>query len=152
MQAIEFLKSEHQTAKAEFGKVLQAAPGQRGALWQKLKPELQQHEQMEEECVYGPIAQDAGQKDAKLSSWKQHHHEEVSKVEKLIRETDQLDPQGDQWLSKVKEIHSSLEHHIQEEEGQIFPAISRVWDQAQLERAGEQLSQRKQQATKTRAA
>ena len=50
MDAIQFLKQEHQTAKAEFERVLQASPKARGGLWQKLSPELEAHEQIEDAC------------------------------------------------------------------------------------------------------
>jgi hypothetical protein len=33
MDAIQFLKQEHEKAKAAFGKALQAPPDTRGALW-----------------------------------------------------------------------------------------------------------------------
>jgi iron-sulfur cluster repair protein YtfE (RIC family) len=43
----------------------------------------------------------------------------------------------------VKEVHAALEHHIQEEEGTIFPKISKVWDENRLERAGTQMAEMK---------
>ena len=57
MDAIQFLKQEHQTAKAEFEKVLQASPKARGGLWQKLSPELEAHEQIEDAVVTERFAQ-----------------------------------------------------------------------------------------------
>ena len=147
MQAIQFLKTEHQKAKAGFSKVLQAAPGERRALWEELKPELKTHEQMEDECVYGPVSQDAGRTNATLANWKQRHDTDVKKVESLIGQTEQLDPQDPQWLSTIQQIQSSLEAHIREEENEIFPAIGQVWDSARLERAGQKMSEMKQQKT-----
>ena len=47
MDAIQFLKQEHEKAKAAFAKVLKAAPKTRGQLWTKLQPELEAHEQIE---------------------------------------------------------------------------------------------------------
>ena len=43
MDAIEFLKHEHQKAKAAFAKLLEASPDERGALWKELQPELKAH-------------------------------------------------------------------------------------------------------------
>ena len=56
MDAIQFLRQEHQTAKAAFEKVMQASPKTRGDLWQKLSPELEAHEQMEDACLYEPLS------------------------------------------------------------------------------------------------
>src|SRR5512132_1051796 len=116
MNAIQFLKQEHQTARAAFEKVLQASPVKRGDLWEELTPELEAHEEIEDTCLYQPLSRDAGGKDAKLAEWRQTHQSEVEKVENLIGEIDELEPEGDKWLTKVEKVHESLLHHIQEEE------------------------------------
>lgn len=143
MNAIQFLKQEHQTAKAAFEKVLQASPKTRGELWQKLSPELEAHEQMEDACLYEPLSRDAGGKDPKLAEWRQKHQAEVDKVGGLIEEIDALRPEDEKWMAKVKAVHASLETHIREEEGEIFPRISKVWDEARLEQAGKQMKEMK---------
>lgn len=150
MNAIDFLKKEHETAKAAFGKVLQASPEQRGAQWRKLAPELKAHEEMEDVGLYQPLAVDAAGKDERLAEWRQKHQGEVKQVESLIKDIERLDPKADAWLSKIKEVHGSLENHIREEEGDVFPRISRFWDQARLDRAGREMGEMK--ARKARAA
>src|SRR5215467_6355269 len=135
MNAIDFLKHEHQTAKAAFAKVLEASPEKRGELWKKLTPELKAHEQMEDAGLYQPLSRDAATKDPRLAGWRQQHQAEVEKVE---------------GLTKVKEVHSSLETHIKEEEGEIFPRIDKVWNAERLERSGREMSEMK--AKKARAA
>src|SRR5262245_56991973 len=102
MDAIQFLKQEHQKAKAAFGKVLQAAPAQRGGLWKELQPELKAHEEMEETCVYGPLEEDHPS-DSKLTEWvSDRHEEEVEKVESLIKQTERLEPKDERWLATVR--------------------------------------------------
>ena len=143
MNAIQFLKQEHETAKAAFEKVLRASPETRGELWQKLSPELAAHEQMEDACLYGPLSREAGGKDPKLAGWRKKHQAEVDEVEGLMDEIEDLLPQDEKWLTKVKQVHASLKTHIQEEEGEIFPRISKVWDEARLEQAGTQMKEMK---------
>jgi len=143
MNAIQFLKQEHQTAKAAFEKVLQASAAKRGGLWEELTPELEAHEEIEDACLYEPLARDAGGKDAKLTEWRRKHQSEVDEVEDLLGEIDELDPEDDKWLAKVKKVHESLQHHIQEEEGEIFPRISKVWDEARLTQAGKKMKELK---------
>jgi hypothetical protein len=48
MDAIQFLKLEHQKANAAFAKVLRASPAARGHLWTKLQPALETHEKIED--------------------------------------------------------------------------------------------------------
>jgi iron-sulfur cluster repair protein YtfE (RIC family) len=143
MNAIQFLKQEHQKAKAEFSKMLQASPTMRGSLWEELQPELAVHEQIEDACVYEPLSQDAAGTDSTLAQWRQSHQEEVHKVERLMSEIEGLDATSSEWLDKVREVHTSLQTHIQEEEGTIFPRIARVWDAARLDRAGQELVEMK---------
>jgi hypothetical protein len=55
MDAIQFIKHEHNKAKAAFAKLLEAAPAKRGDLWSELHPELTAHEEIEDACLYGPL-------------------------------------------------------------------------------------------------
>jgi len=144
MDAIAFLKQEHQTAKAALARVLTGLAQERGQLWKELVPELQAHEQVEEACVYEPVSRD-GARDARLAHWNQEHHREVRQVERLVREIDQLQPADDGWLAKVAEVQSALERHIFLEEHQIFPRIQTVWDLARLDQAGTQMQEMKSQ-------
>jgi hypothetical protein len=142
MDAIQFLTHEHEVAKAAFRKI-QAAPGrERGQLWKELKPELEVHEQIEETCLYGPVAQDADGKDSVLTEWKGRHAEEVRKVEEMIKEIDAMDSQDQRWLARVKDVQASLEAHIREEEGIIFSRVNQVWDRRRLDKAGAELEKK----------
>jgi hemerythrin-like domain-containing protein len=150
MNAVQFLKQEHEKAKAEFAKVLSAPATKRGELWAKLEPELKIHEQIEDTCVYKPLSQDADGRDKVLAEWREAHQEEVDTVEDLLEEIEDLEPGSQEWLDKVTEVLTNLRSHIQEEEGQIFPRLSKVWDEARLKQAGQELEGMK--ASKTGAA
>jgi iron-sulfur cluster repair protein YtfE (RIC family) len=139
MDAIQFLKKEHEKAKGMFRQIEQAQGEARGQLWSKLSPELKAHEKMEEQHLYGPVAREAGGRDAALAQWEKHHREEVAKAEALIRKLDAADPSGQAWMVQLRELKGALEHHIQQEEGEIWPKISQVWDAGRLDQAGQQM-------------
>ena len=143
MDAIQFLKQEHQTAKTAFENVLTAAPESRGQLWATLQPELVAHEEMEDTCLYEPLARDVGKTDSTLADWRKKHQAEVDKVDGLIKEVGKLDPHDAPWLTKLKAVHASLESHIREEEQDIFPRIRKVWNEAKLEQAGTEMKEMK---------
>ena len=136
MDAIQFLRREHQKAQAAFENVLRAAPGSRGHLWAELQPELEAHEQIEDAYLYEPLSRDARTTDSTLADWRKKHQNEVDKVDGLIKEIEKLDPEDVSWLTKLKPVHASLEIHIWEEEQDIFPRISKVWNEDKLEQAG----------------
>jgi hemerythrin-like domain-containing protein len=148
MDAIQFLKQEHEKAKAAFGKVLQTPPDKRGALWAELTPEFEAHEQIEDACLYEPLSHDVGPKDSKLAAWRQQHRAEIHKIEGLIKSMDRLLAEDARWLSTAQEIHSSLASHIREEEDDIFPSISNVWDETRLKRAGTEMEDMKSKKRK----
>jgi hemerythrin-like domain-containing protein len=140
MQAIQFLKQEHGKAKAAFQEIEGAPAGQRRALWTKLRPELELHEQMEAQHLYGPAAREV-QTDRSLAEYEAAHRREVQEAEGLIKEIDRLDPSDDKWLQTVKKLHGALEQHIRKEEQEIWPKIERTWDPARLEEAGRQMEE-----------
>ena len=143
MDAIQFLKHQHEEAKAMFGRIESAQGGERGQLWKKLSPELKAHEQMEEQHLYGPVAREAAGKDSTLAEWPQQHKQEVGEAEAMIRKIDAGNPSDQAWLTDVRQLKSALEHHIQEEEGKIWPKIRQIWDAQKLEQAGRQMEQMK---------
>ena len=145
MDAIQLLKQEHEKATQMFSQIQQASSEQRGQLWAKLKPELKVHEEMEEAALYGRIASEVGSKDEQLKAWPEAHRDEVDEAESMIEEIDGLVPAEAAWLEKVKELHKTLAHHIEEEEGEIWPRIRHVWDSAKLEQAGIQMETIKRQ-------
>jgi len=48
-------------------------------------------------------------------------------------------------MEKIEELQETVEHHVQEEEGYIWPRIQQAWDQSKLEHAGEQMETLKRQ-------
>jgi hemerythrin-like domain-containing protein len=143
MDAIQFLKQEHKRAKAGLKRVLKASPDTRGDLWNELQPELEAHEQIEDACLYGPLARGAGKADAKLAAWRVKHQKEVERVESLVGQMESLDPAEAAWVAKVKAVAVSLEKHIREEEGDVLPRIGKVWDKKQLAEAGAEMKEMK---------
>ena len=137
MNAIQFLKKQHEEAKAGFQKIEDASEGQRGKLWEHLSPELKLHEQMEEKHLYGPVSKET--KEPALTSWPERHAREVHEAEQLIAAITRRSPQGSEWLQEVKHLHTALEAHIREEEQDIWPRIEKAWDRTQLEDAGKKM-------------
>jgi hypothetical protein len=149
MNAIQFLKKQHAEAKAGFQKIEQGSGKEREQLWKHLSPELKLHEQMEEKHLYGPVSKET--KEPALASWPDKHAREVHEAEQLIATLDRGSWEDPEWLDTVKRLHAALEKHIQEEEQDIWPKIERVWDKAQLEKAGERMEAMKAEGGREQA-
>jgi iron-sulfur cluster repair protein YtfE (RIC family) len=139
MDAIEFLKQEHEKAKTEFQRLEKAPAAQRGTIWQKLERELKLHEQKEERYLYGPVSREA-EASTELRAWQDRHHGEVEEAEELIGQIDRLSPESDEWLRSVKQLRSTLEQHIATEEDDIWPEIQDIWGPRQREEAGQRMA------------
>lgn len=143
MDAIRFLKQEHETAKEGFARIEQASRQERGAIWRTLRPELEIHEHIEEAGLYEPLGQDAKDRDTPLAEWKGQHAQEVQKAERLVRDIDAMDPEDEHWLTRVKELKAALAQHIEREEHEVFPRVALVWNRDRQERAGSDLERMK---------
>jgi hemerythrin-like domain-containing protein len=54
-----------------------------------------------------------------------------------------LDPGNDEFMDKLTELRDSVEHHVEEEESELFPKSQKVLGQARLEEMGRQMEQMK---------
>jgi hypothetical protein len=143
MDVLQELRQAHDKAKSMFMEIERANPDQRGALWDKLRPELTAHEQYEERFVYGPVAKDADGREPDLTTWDERHHAQVRTMSTLIDDVGQLDASSDRWLVTLRDLQSSLEQHIDQEEGEIFPKIAVVWDANRRAQVGDQVAAKK---------
>jgi hemerythrin-like domain-containing protein len=143
MDAIQFLKREHETARGAFARIEQAPAPERGALWRRLRPELEIHEQIEEEALYGPLADDAKDRDELLAEWDDEHAQEVEEAGELMAEIDGVDPEDEHWIPRVTALKFALERHIAREEQEVFPRLPLVWDRDRIEQAGRDLERMK---------
>jgi hemerythrin-like domain-containing protein len=143
MDAIQFLKQQHEEAKGGFGKIEAALPEQRERQWKALKPELPLHEEIEETCLYHLVAREPEGKSGALARWETRHHEQVQQIEALIRRLEGLEPRSSEWLQQLKKIKSTLEGHIREEEQEVWPRIQEILDHDRLEQAGREMERMK---------
>jgi iron-sulfur cluster repair protein YtfE (RIC family) len=141
MNAIEFLKKEHEKAKSAFKEIEHASANQRGQLWGHLAPELKLHEQLETRHFYGPLASDAGSRDETLAKWEREHEKEVHEAETMIHKISGANASEARWLEMVRELKAALERHIEKEEHDIWPRARNVWDAARLDQAGREMEQ-----------
>ena len=142
MNAIEILHEMHEEAKATFMKLEQCDPKERQHIWHELQPILIIHEDMEEQFLYHPVAQELGDRDEMLKDWELKHGHQVQEAESKISSLNFADITGNDWLEMLRGLKMALEQHIQTEEGEIWPRIQQMWDGQKLDRAGEGIKAR----------
>ena len=144
MNALTLLKDDHAKVKKmldELDETTERAEKTRTEGLAKLKQELTIHEAIEEEIFYPALKQHAEAKDIVLEAYEEH-----DVVNTIMSEIEATPTEDETWAAKFTVMKENLEHHIEEEEGEMFEKARDVFDEATLEQLGERMQARKEQA------
>ncbi len=144
MDAIAMLKQDHDKVKgllAELETTTERGVKTRSELFATIKGELTVHEIIEEEIFYPELKAHPKAKDIVLEGYEEHHV-----VDLLMSELEGLDVSDETWGAKAVVMKENIEHHIKEEEGEMFPTARQVFDRAELVDLGERMADRKSSA------
>jgi hemerythrin-like domain-containing protein len=144
MDAIALLKADHEKVKkllAELETTTERGVKTRAELFSTIKGELTLHEIIEEEIFYPELKAHPKAKDLVLEAYEEHNV-----VDRLMRDLEELDVSDEKWGAKAKVMKENIEHHLEEEEGDMFKQARQVFDRAELEDLGARMEQRKQSA------
>lgn len=139
MDALELLKQDHQHVKELF----QQADGtqdsnERKQLSNQIETALEIHAHIEETVFYPALEEREELKDMVAEAREEHQE-----VKALLEEIEDLQSDGDELDSKLQELQETVEHHVEEEEGEMFPKVRELFQQGELERLGSQLESAK---------
>ncbi len=150
MNAIQLLTEDHRRVKKlleELEATTERGVKTRTDLFATIKTELTVHEIIEEEIFYPALKQHPKAKDIVLEAYEEHHV-----VDTLIGELSALPVDDETWGAKAKVMKENIEHHVEEEEGEMFTKARQVFDEAELALLGETMAARKEQAMSELAA
>jgi hypothetical protein len=141
MDALSLLEADHREVKkmlAEGEKTTERAEKTRTELFTELKSAMVLHERIEEEIFYPALKEHPKAKDIVLESFEEHHV-----VDEIMGELEQTDVTDETWAAKFKVMKENIEHHMQEEEGEMFKSARQVFDEAELEELGARMAELK---------
>ncbi len=139
MDALELLKHDHQAVKSLFDQIDETEDAkQRKKLFDQIDTELNIHAHIEETVFYPEM-----RKIDELKDMVQEALEEHQEVKTLLEEMEALDPENEQFSASLEELMENVEHHVAEEEDEMFPKVRERCDQATLDRLGDQLESAK---------
>lgn len=147
MNVIELLKSDHQKVAKMF-KSYEAAKeseseSEKEAIVAQLCEELSVHAEAEEELFY-PAFEARGENDEKAQDTVKEAFEEHKLVKTLMAELEEMSAGEEQYDAKVKVLKDLVEHHVEEEEGQMMPKAKKLLSSEELEELGTQVEGRKE--------
>lgn len=110
------LKNEHKEIK-RLMKQAEKDPGQ----FSSFTKELNSHVHAEEQVVYMQLKEEKSVHELIMEGFEEHHV-----VDMIVKEMEQAGPGSEQWQAKFKVMSENLEHHIEEEEQQMFPKAEKA--------------------------
>jgi hemerythrin superfamily protein len=145
MDAIELLKRDHQAVTELFQRFSAAKSGRAGeAVVEKICKELEVHSQIEEEIFY-PAVRKADAQLAEQVNEALREHAEVKQQVAALRSRD--GGRNGELEQEVMALQQNVEHHVTEEEGEMFPRVAEVLDERRRAELGDQLEERKEALT-----
>jgi hemerythrin superfamily protein len=121
-EILAMIKEDHEKVKILFRDFEQTATSssrQVGAISQQILDELSLHAELEEQIIY-PLLQE--QYPELFYQAQEEHH--VAKV--LISELEQMKPDDPSFQAKMLVLRTNVEHHIGEEESEIFDKVRQL--------------------------
>jgi hemerythrin-like domain-containing protein len=144
MDAITLLKADHDKVKKLLGELestTERGVKTREGLFATIKGELTVHETIEEEIFYPALKEHPKAKDLVLEAYEEHHV-----VDQVMAELEGLDVSDETWGAKATVMKENVEHHIDEEEQEMFAQARKVFDKSELEDLGARMEERKRSA------
>jgi hemerythrin superfamily protein len=143
MDALELLTADHNRVRGLFSRCKDADEQDRDDEMQtlvgKIVEELEVHTTIEEEIFYPAVIDVSDEVRELVEEGVQEHH--VAKT--LIEELGQTTSGSDEWKAKVKVLIEAVEHHAEEEEGEMFPKIRSATDADTRSALGDRLEAKK---------
>lgn len=141
MNALDMLHEDHEKAKKLLETITdttEEAKITREKNFNTLKYEIDLHAHIEETLVYPVLERDDESRKLALEAYEEHR---IAK--ELLNELEISDKTTEEWTAKFTVLKENVEHHIKEEEGELFDALRQVLHEDELENLGEQMLKEK---------
>ena len=139
MNAIKLLEEDHVTIKKllnEGEETTERAEKTRTELLDRLKDFLEIHERIEEEVLYPALRANPKSKEIALEAYEEHHV-----VDEILAELQDTPVTDETWGAKFTVAKENLEHHIEEEEGDMFKKSRQIFSDEELEQMGKRMEE-----------
>lgn len=141
--AITMLKSDHATVKRLLRELNETtAPKQRETLVARIEREVKTHAQIEEEVFYPAFKAAAGKSDDVSMFYEAAEEHHLVDIELPSLKT--ANPKSHEFEAKAKVLMELIEHHIKDEENEMFAAARRMFSEDQLRELGDLMQTRRE--------
>lgn len=147
MNAITVLKADHKRVEQlfkRFENLGDKAGKEKAAIVREVITELSQHAHIEEEVFYPATRREVETaEDTVLESLEEHHI-----VKWTLSELDKMKPSDERYDAKFTVLMENVRHHVEEEEKDLFPEVSKNLSRKELDELGLRLEEARKKAPK----
>lgn len=144
MNALELLHEDHERVQALFEQVKGTEnERQHQQLFKKIKTELETHTYIEEKVFYPRLKKQDELRDLVLEAVEEH-----LQVKTLLRAIERLTSGNERFDAKLSVLMDNVEHHVEEEEKEMFPQVEAQFSSDQLEELGQEMEAAKKDFNK----
>lgn len=139
---IALLKQDHKKVSALFKKLLakkEPTTSEREQLFKELNTELTVHAEIEEKLFYPALKNAKQTHDIVLESYEEHHL-----VKFTLHELEHDPKNTEEWKVKLIVLKEGIEHHVGEEEGDMFIKAERILDTEEKLKLGQDMKRMKE--------
>jgi len=143
MNAFALLKADHEKVSGILSTIedtTERAIKGRDVLFARLKEELDLHARIEEDIFYPALEASDETREITLEAYEEHRL-----VKQLLAELEAEPKDSEEWTAKFTVLKENIEHHVEEEEGEMFKKARRVLSEEEIETLGDRLQKEKQQ-------
>ncbi len=142
MNVLRLLKKDHANVKALFSKYEKAPKtgfDEKGDLFAEIRRELQLHTKLEEEIFYPAVKACNGDGRRLVTEALREH----KGVDELLTQASRLEPEDSKFDDQIETLIENVDHHVEEEEGEIFQFAEENLSAEELEDLGAEIEERK---------
>ena len=131
MDPFKLLKADHRNVEELFSQLESASGKAKLTVFNQIKTELELHTHIEEKIFYPALEKPEETHDLTLEAYEEH-----DVVKKLLRELSRAKTPNDEWEAKAKVLQENVEHHVEEEENELFQKAESALSEEDLEDLG----------------
>lgn len=139
MDAFNLLKTDHRKVEDLFSQ-LESARGQaKLRVFEQIKTELELHTHIEEKIFYPALEKPEETHDLTLEAYEEH-----DVVKKLLQQMSRAKSANEEWQAQAKVLQENVEHHVEEEENELFEKAQEALSEEEIETLGERMAAEKE--------
>lgn len=143
MDALDLLIADHRRFRGLFSRYKDAQENDdletMQVLFRAMARDLDVHTEIEEQIFYPALRSLGDEMDDMLNEGIEEHHV----ADSLLEEVRGMEPDLEHWTAKIGVMIENVEHHIDEEESDMFPKVRSSLDRDRREALAHQMEERK---------